>query len=322
MKLGVFLDLRRPSFSPIPAPTHYRRAIDFVVQSEAFGADSVWLSEHHFFSDGYLPQPLVLAAALAARTERLRIGTAITLPALRNPLHVAEEAAVVDNISGGRLELGFGAGWSEQEYARFGVEFRRRYSLTDAAFAEVRALLVGGGVTPAPIQQPVPMWLGYQGPQGATRAGRLGAGLLCLDRTIYSHYLHGLAEAGHPPEVARIGGVVNLVVADEPDSVIPHILPFLAHQQSTYARGRKGLPPDEGGNVEASRRLREAYDQTGELPGLAVLRPADAVAHLSRMCEGLPVEHLYFWGTIAGMPEPIALRHVELLMTQVKPHLA
>ncbi|MDT5028234.1 MAG: hypothetical protein QOE61_4660 [Micromonosporaceae bacterium] len=112
MELGVLLDLRNPDQWQRPWVEHYQRTLERVERIEAWGAGSVWLTEHHFFPDGYLPQPLVFAAAIAARTTRIRIGTAVVVAALRHPTHLAEEAAVVDILSGGRLELGLGAGWS------------------------------------------------------------------------------------------------------------------------------------------------------------------------------------------------------------------
>ena len=184
MKLGLYFDLRNPSPWARPWPEVYGRALDLVVEAENLGAGSVWFSEHHLFTDGYLPQPLTFAAAAAARTTRVRIGTAVLVAALRPAVLVAEEAAVIDQLSGGRLELGIGAGYSVPEYELYGADISKRYGLTDAAVREIRHLLDDGIVTPPAAQNPFPIWLGYQGPQGAKRAGRLGVGLLSLDRAL------------------------------------------------------------------------------------------------------------------------------------------
>ena len=103
MKLGLYFDLRNPAPWARPWPEVYGRALDLVVEAERLGAASVWFSEHHLFDDGYLPQPLTFAAAAAARTSRVRIGTAVLVAALRPAVLVAEEAAVIDQLSGGRL---------------------------------------------------------------------------------------------------------------------------------------------------------------------------------------------------------------------------
>src|SRR3954447_12944960 len=121
MKVGIYLDLRNPPQWRRGWQELYAQKLDRVVEAERLGLESVWLSEHHLFADGYLPQPLVFAAALAARTRRLRIGTAVLLAPLRTAIDVAEQAAVVDQLSGGRLELGLGAGYRVPEFAAYGV---------------------------------------------------------------------------------------------------------------------------------------------------------------------------------------------------------
>ena len=312
MKVGLFFDLRNPPGWRRPWADHYERTLELIEGAEARRADAVWFSEHHFFEDGYLPQPLTLAAAVAARTKRVRIGTAITIGALRQALHLAEEAAIVDIVSGGRLDLGIGASYRLPYYETVGVAFDRRFGVTDATVAEVRRLLDEDGVTPPPVQRPFPIWLGYQGVQGATRAGRLGTGLLTLNRASLEPYRAALAEAGHDPGSARMGGVIDMVVCDDPEATMERVLPFYAYQQNTYRRyGAEGTGAPEPKPIsEDSLRKR-----------LAVVTPADAVAAIKERTEGLPVEHVYLWASIAGMPDDLVERHIELLFDQVAPAL-
>src|SRR3979490_673520 len=103
MRIGLYLDMRNPPQWRRPWARHYGRWIELIEEADRLGTDSIWLSEHHFFEDGYLAQPLVFAAAVAARTKRARIGTAVMLPALKQAAQLAEEAALVDLISDGRL---------------------------------------------------------------------------------------------------------------------------------------------------------------------------------------------------------------------------
>ncbi|MGW0042355.1 LLM class flavin-dependent oxidoreductase [Rhodococcus sp. NPDC003348] len=318
MKLGLFLDMRNPARWERPGAEHYRAMLDRVVRAEELGANSVWLTEHHFFEDGYLPQPLTLAAAIAARTERIRIGTAVLLAPHRHPVHIAEEAALVDLVSGGRLELGLGAGWSPEEFDAFGSDFRARYAVTDRAFAAVRNLLSDGGVTPGPVQDPVPMWLGYQGPRGAARAGRLGAGLLSLDPALSAPYLAGLEEGGHGADSARRGGMLDIVVADDPESTTRQLIPHLAHQQATY-QSRRG---DARSAADLEAGLTAEFDRTGSVPGLTVATPEAAAREIRLRTHGMPVEHVYLWAGLPGMPDALVDRHVELMFTRVEPALA
>lgn len=321
MKLGLYFDLRNPAPWARPWPEVYGRALDLVVEAERLGAASVWFSEHHLFSDGYLPQPLTFAAAAAARTTRMRIGTAVLLAALRPAALVAEEAAVIDQISGGRLELGIGAGYSVPEYELYNADITKRYGLTDAAVAEIRRLLDEGIVTPPAAQNPFPIWLGYQGPQGAKRAGRLGVGLLSLDRALLDPYREGLVEGGHDPATARTGGMLDIIVADDPEAAFERILPHYAHQLNSYRAAAVAGSGRDAPKEITVEKLRSGAAQKGQIPGLRVLTPTDAVNAIRESTDGSPVEHVYLWASVAGMPDDLVERHVELTCTQVAPNL-
>ena len=321
MKLGLYFDLRNPAPWARPWPEVYGRALDLVVEAERLGAASVWFSEHHLFADGYLPQPLTFAAAAAARTSRVRIGTAVLIAALRPAALVAEEAAVIDQISGGRLELGIGAGYSVPEYELYNTDITKRYGLTDAAVTEIRRLLDEGIVTPPAAQNPFPIWLGYQGPQGAKRAGRLGVGLLSLDRALLDPYREGLVEGGHDPATARTGGMLDIIVADDPEEAFERNLPHYAHQLNSYRAAAVAGSGRDAPKEITVEKLRGGAAQKGQIPGLRVLTPTDAVAAIREATEGSPVEHVYLWASVAGMPDEIVERHVELTCTQVAPNL-
>jgi alkanesulfonate monooxygenase SsuD/methylene tetrahydromethanopterin reductase-like flavin-dependent oxidoreductase (luciferase family) len=321
VKLGLYFDLRNPAPWARPWPEVYGRALDLVVEAERLGAASVWFSEHHLFSDGYLPQPLTFAAAAAARTTRVRIGTAVLLAALRPAALVAEEAAVIDQISGGRLELGIGAGYSVPEYELYNADITKRYGLADAAVAEIRRLLDDGIVTPPAAQNPFPIWLGYQGPQGAKRAGRLGVGLLSLDRALLDPYREGLVEGGHDPATARTGGMLDIIVADDPEAAFERILPHYAHQLNSYRAAAVAGSGRDAPKEITVEKLRSGAAQKGQIPGLRVLTPTDAVNAIREATDGSPVEHVYLWASVAGMPDDLVERHVELTCTQVAPNL-
>jgi alkanesulfonate monooxygenase SsuD/methylene tetrahydromethanopterin reductase-like flavin-dependent oxidoreductase (luciferase family) len=322
VKLGLFLDLRNPPAWRRPWVDHYSATLELVADAERLGADAVWVTEHHLFEDGYMPQPLTFLAAVAARTSRVRLGTAVLLAALRHPRHVAEEAAIVDLVSGGRLELGIGAGYRVPEYDAFGLDIGRRMTLTDRAVAQVRELLWGGQLQPPPVQEQVPLWLGYQGPQGARRAGQLGVGLLALDPALLDPYRAGLAEGGHDPASARMGGVIDLIVADDPDETARLVAPHYAYQLNSYRRygveGTAAPPPRELTPDEVEARMVDPASTRG----LAVRTVEGAADLIGARTAGLPVEHVYLWASIAGMPDDVVSRHVELAAGPLRRHLA
>ena len=316
--LGVFLDLRNPAWCARPWAEHYRRALHIAETADAT-LDSVWLSEHHFFSDGYLTQPLAFAAAVAARTKRVRIGTGVLLAALRQPLHIAEEAVIVDLVSGGRLELGFGAGYRRLEYEAAGADFAGRFRATDEAVESVRTLL--RSVTPPPIQQPIPMWLGYGSPSGAFRAGMYGVGLLSVDRALHEPYLRGLAAGGHDVSTARMGGLVDFIVTDDPERATARLRPHLVHQLETY-RAYRFEDPAKPAPLTVTAESLAALEVAGTpVPGTKVLTPEQAGALLLQVTRGLPVTHVYCWASISGMPDDMVDRHLELLANEVRPAL-
>jgi alkanesulfonate monooxygenase SsuD/methylene tetrahydromethanopterin reductase-like flavin-dependent oxidoreductase (luciferase family) len=151
----------------------YRESIVLAQEAERLGFDSVWLSEHHFFSDGYTPSPLVLAAALAARTERIAIGTGVLLAPLHNPVRLAEDAATVQLLSQGRLVLGIAQGWKRDEFEGLGLPYERRHVRFEEAVRVVRAAWGDGPVTPKPTPQP-PLWVGGMSEPAVRRAARVG----------------------------------------------------------------------------------------------------------------------------------------------------
>lgn len=332
MRLGIYMDLRNPPRWRRPWRDRYAQALERVSEADRLGLGSVWLSEHHMWEDGYLPQPLTFAAAIAQRTRRLRIGTSVLLAPLRRPLDIAEQAAIVDLVSGGRLELGMGAGYCAPEFAAYGAPLGQRFKLLEERIVEVRRLWEEGIATPAPLQERLPIWVGGQGPRAARIAGRHGEGLLWLGPESLEPYRQALAEGGHDPGSARLSGPANLVLADDPERAWAEISPHLAYQWGTYARYGSAVA---GSAANAAVADLGATDRAGDPdpaslrsggpimtpPAFDVVTPEEAARRLRAWLDGLPVEHVYFWDSIAGMPDELAERHIELLATRLAPML-
>lgn len=318
--VGLYFDLRNPPDWAVDPTYLHGFVLEMCEEAERLGAGSVWFSEHHLFDDGYLTQPLTFAAAVAARTSRVRIGTAIVIAPLHAPAEVAEQAALVDVISGGRLDLGLGAGYRVPEYALYGATERGRYGATDRMVGDLRRLWASGGVTPRPVQDPPPVWLGYQGPRGARRAGLLGTGLLTANEASWSPYAEALAEAGHPPETARMAGGVQAWVSDDPERDWPLVARHLGYQVNSYRRYMiEGTEAPLPRTVDPRELL--SRDPRGPLGYFWFGTPEEIAAKIRAYVGSAPVETVYLWASLGGMPPEATAAHVRAVCTQLAPLL-
>jgi alkanesulfonate monooxygenase SsuD/methylene tetrahydromethanopterin reductase-like flavin-dependent oxidoreductase (luciferase family) len=336
MRVGLYFDLRNPARWRRPWPSVYADALEHVQRAESLGIGSVWVTEHHFYEDGYMPQPFLFAAAVAARTGQIRIGTAITIAGLRTAVDIAEQSAIVDILSDGRFELGLGAGYVAREFEAFDADVKDRFPALEDRAREVRRLWDEAAVTPPPVQGRLPIWIGTQGPRGARLAGRLGEGMLWLGTELFDTYRDALVAAGHHPSAARVSGLANMIIADDPEAAWAQIAPHLSHQWTSYAaNSRRG----SGRTAPSERTLKRPLDDVMNArevdpeslrsagpsmnpPHFDVVTAADAVSRLRAWLAELPVEHVYFWASIAGMPDDLVARHIELLATEVAPEVA
>jgi probable F420-dependent oxidoreductase len=170
----------------------YREAVELSVEAERLGYDSVWTSEHHFVDDGYMPSVLPVSAAIAAATQRVEIGTGLLLAPLYEAIRLAEDAAVVDLLSQGRLLLGLGLGWRVEEFEALHVPMSERGRRMEDIITVLRQAWAGDLVTggrliayPSVAVRPLPsrpggppLWIGGHAEAAIRRAGRLADGLL------------------------------------------------------------------------------------------------------------------------------------------------
>ncbi|HEY2105058.1 MAG TPA: LLM class flavin-dependent oxidoreductase, partial [Candidatus Binataceae bacterium] len=189
IKFGYQVDFRNPPGSGRSFSDLYDAMFRQIERAEALGFDSIWLTEHHLTDDGYLPALMPMAAAIAARTRRVQIGTYVLLFPFQHPLKLAEDIAVVDVISGGRLRIGVGQAYRAEEFAAFGINKKHRLGRT-LETVEILKLAWGGDrfsfkgkyfelsdvrVLPRPLSQSHPelLW-GVGAPKVIQRAADLG----------------------------------------------------------------------------------------------------------------------------------------------------
>jgi len=322
VNIGVWFDLRNPPGWRQDPARLYGFTLELCEEAERLGADSVWFSEHHGFEDDYLPQPLTFAAAAAARTSRVRLGTGILIAPLRHTAQLAEEAAVVDILSGGRLDLGLGAGYRVPEFEQFGTDFAARYRILDHQVGELRRLWGDGGLTPRPVQDQLPIWLGYQGPKGARRAGRLGEALLTLAAGSWPPYRDGLTEGGHDLAAARMGGGIQAYVTDDPDRDWPRLAPHIAYQQDSYRRYMVQGTDSPLPRPVDPERLRRRGPDAGPMSYFLFGTPEQVAAQIRAYAGDAPVSHVWLGASVAGLPEDLAARHVQTICARLGPLLA
>lgn len=293
--LGLFTG-QIPPGSKRTFAQEYHDVVELSRLAETLGFDSVWVSEHHGAADGYLPSLLPMLAAIAAATDRVRLGTGVLLAPFHDPLRLAEDAAVVDQISGGRLTLGLGLGWREEEFRMFGAPIRERVRRTVETVEVLRRAWTGERfsfdgkvlryedvrVTPPPFQEPgPPILLGGHVEAACRRAGRVADGYIrsrsSLEdmRASLAWAEDGAREAGRDPRAMPFAQLQNAFVWEDGDAW-EVVREGAAHQLGVYPGWYAGTdvpgkplevqPPDD----ETLRKLTPAGDRHQVL---AALRP-------------------------------------------------
>jgi len=274
---------------------------------------------------------LPVAAAIAARTKRIRIASGVLLMPFHNPVRLAEDIAVVDVISGGRFEFGVGVGFKLEEFDSFGVSFKERGSRTNESLDIIRRLLSGETVTyksdffnfknikvaPEPIQKPhPPIWLGGFTPAALRRAARYGDGFTVpgANRDVYDRYVAELKKENRPTDDIRLAsGFWFLLVSNDPEKTFSEAADHIIYQANNYSAwlSAAGLSP-----LSEHLRDREQLRQSGLLK---VVDPDTAIAMIREFISSVPVTHYYSWTLPPGLPPRWAQSHLELFASKVIP---
>ncbi len=241
----------------------YAATIEQAVLADELGFDHVWFTEHHFLEDGYLPAFQPLAGAIAARTKQIRISNDIALLPLYHPIRLAEELAVLDQISNGRMEFGIGMGYVPKEFDAFGVPLRNRVSMTDEAI-EILRLAWGEGpfsfrgkrynlsnidVHPKPVQPGgPPLWIAAMKEPGALRAARFGTNLLPQGRReeVLDPWRDAVNAKGEDPDDYRVGIIRSVYVTDDRERDWPKIREAERFRMGVYGSFMAETPDEYG----------------------------------------------------------------------------
>jgi natural product biosynthesis luciferase-like monooxygenase protein len=208
--------------------------IEMMEHADAIGLDEVWLAEHHFTDYGVMPSTQVLAAYLAAKTKRIRIGTGVVVLPFHNPIRVAEEFAFLDVLSEGRIDFGVGRGYQPGEFEAYGIPFAEGRSRFDESLEVIRRAWTNDTVTfegkhyafrdvrlrPRPVQNPHPPIFGASfSPDTIKFQAEKGLNLLFTPLSTppekITEYRATLAQRGHDPAQFRVGGLAFVYVDED-----------------------------------------------------------------------------------------------------------
>lgn len=304
-------DLRNPAFAGVSMAERYQAALEMSVWADRLGALFIGLSEHHGSEDGYLPSPLAMAAAIAARTEHAQVGMAALIAPFYDPLRLAEDVAVVDLLSRGRVSVTLGAGYVHQEFAMFGVPMSERPARVRETVQTLKAAWTGEPFTyrgrtvrvlPVPAQEGgPPVILGGSSEAAARRAARIADGFVPTDPVFWPFYRDECTKLGKPDPGPYFGGGTSVVaLAEDPEKTWPLLAPYFLHEVNAYGAWRE---PD---NLQAPYHSVSGVDELRATGQYRVLTPGDyleelraagsrAFAVLHPMVGGIPPDLAWEW---------------------------
>ena len=318
-------DMRCPPISPASPSDLYRAALEMAAWADDNAIGSVVVSEHHGVDDGYLPSPLVLLGAMAAVTKRVSLNVSALLAPLHDPLRLAEDIAVLDLASGGRLSIVLGLGYRPDEYDMFGASWSTRGKRLDEIVDTLLKAWTGEPfeyqgrtvrVTPKPLQQPHPiLFIGGSSPAAAKRAARFGLGFFPAigDTELAEVYRQASQEhQGHDGFALLPEGPGFVHLADDPDKAWAEVGEHILYEAKVYASWQQ---PGQRSHVTDYADTVEELRAGGRY---LILTPDECV----EMANGLgPMGSLIFHPLIGGMPPEQAWSSLELYASKVAPAL-
>jgi alkanesulfonate monooxygenase SsuD/methylene tetrahydromethanopterin reductase-like flavin-dependent oxidoreductase (luciferase family) len=328
IKFGYMLDFRNPDFAKLDFTTFYGemfRQIEFI---ERAGFHSIWLTEHHFVDDGYLAPIMPMLAAIAARTTRLTLGTYVLLAPLYHPLRLAEDAAMIDVLSNGRLRLGIGMGYRDEEFDALGVSKKTRYSRTletieilkhawsgeTFSFAGKHFNFKDVRVIPRPVSKPYPelLWGGMT-TKAIERAAELDLGFACnLGRHQFEIYRKAMRERGKDPSRYSIVNSRIVYIAEDEEKAWNDIEQAAMYQAALYGKWLSAANPGQNWIQPNAKQLRS---------GAILGNPETVRAKLAEVIETASPTELIINMQLPGLAPSKAMRSLERFTNEVLPKL-
>jgi natural product biosynthesis luciferase-like monooxygenase protein len=326
MKFGLFtvFDNYQAKMARTPEQMLYE-VLEQTVLADRLGFDSVWFAEHHFSEYGILTSPHVLITAAAQRTQRIRLGVSIVTLPFHNPIHVAEDYALVDVLSGGRLNLGLGSGYLPHEFAGFNLDGKDKAFRFNDALAVIEKAWTGEKFSHhgeyyqftdvqlqlLPKQKPVPIWIGALRPQGVQYVGKMGYNIMgvpyvssnSIDElaSIIAQYKQAYREAGHDERKIHLPLALHTFVAETREEAIAtardHLNLYLATRQ--YGKGAQ-------------------FEDLAQREQLLIGSPDDCIEMIKRY-EAIGMDQVMMLMNFGGLPHEQVCQSMKLVAERVIP---
>ncbi len=305
--------------------------------AEANGFDGCFITEHHQQDDGYLPNPLLVAGLVGMKTQRIKVGTCVLLLPLHHPVHVAEDCAIIDQATQGRLVLSLGVGYQPHDFDAFGVNIKERAGRTEEGVDIIRRCWQGERfsfsgkhfrfqdtlITPHPYQRPgPPIWMASWTPVGLARAGRIADGWIadpvqCLP-VIKDYATRYRAEAEKHGKKPFICLMRDAVMAGSRKEAEAESGPTL-YTHRFYFRHGAYVPDEYLKDVKQAEDL--TFDKIAQ-DRLVAGSPEECLEQLKHWQEEIRPDYLIIrFRQPGGPPHAKALEAIRLLGEKVLPHL-
>lgn len=327
MTFGYLYDFRNAPQWHRPWADYYAEVLDVIVWSEEAGFANAWVPEHHLADDGYMPSPLIAMSAIAARTKKLKIGGGIALAPLYHPVRFAEDCAVLDILSGGRVEMGLGIGYRRRELAAYGVDSTTRGRLFDEWLEIVTRLwsgetidfagqffnLTGAKIMPPAPRGRIPLYIGGLTEKALARSARYGDGYLG-DEGVCELYAQKVVEQGKDISKGsvRIIGMMTMI-AEDPEQAFEELAPYYHYINNSYGEWFK--EDFVGRESGIATMTLEEFKQSGLL---RIWTPDEAIAALLKFQETMPVDHFTMMMP-PGLPPARFVEYAEIVAKKVIP---
>jgi len=297
----------------------YAAALEMAVYAEQNGFHSITFSEHHGVDDGYLPSPIVLAAAIAGQTKQLRLDFKAIIAPLHDPLRLAEDLAVLDQISGGRVQATLAGGYNPREFVMFGKLLGDRGAYMEDVIGILTAAWTGEPfqyrgetvrVTPLPVQRPrIPLMMGGSSLAAARRAGRMADGFVTHREDLYAVYAGEARKAGKAPVPFAESCPGFIHITKDPEAAWKLIAPHALQEMNSY-----GQWIAESGS-DGRFKLVSSIEELKASGGYVIVTPDEAVA-LARQFKNITLHPL-----MGGLDPEIGWQSLRLFVDEVLPAL-